>query len=377
METMVRVADIVPGPNDRRDFRHVPGLAQSIRKAGLLQAISVRPLIPPRPQSVTVLPATQHAQVLDSAGIYEIVGGESRWQAHVLLGEELIRAQIVEAVAEDDATASWLMLLENTARADLNSLEEAYAFRKRLQNGSTVDEIGEYTGKRPGYIERRLDLLEVRPDIAQMIAGGQLPLTYAGILKELDVNRQLIAIRRLDQVKKDGFAPTIEYFKQEIVGPLLQDQNQAGFDFGLFGGGSMAPAIEVEAPRIPDDPTTFSPRVRPGLDPLSTVQALIAEWNALLREWERYGDRAKTAQCETVIANLESVAGMLATALVTETPHAKVIRLLRERGSMSTRELLQYANMLKPKLQPVLDDLVDGGQINRRRSGRGFRYALA
>ena len=75
-------------PNDREDFSHVPGLAESIRAYGQATPIKVTPVGPD--------------------GLHRIIEGGSRWRACRLL-DRPVRAIVVDADEEQQAA---LMLLE-------------------------------------------------------------------------------------------------------------------------------------------------------------------------------------------------------------------------------------------------------------------------
>ena len=100
---MLPVADVVPNPRQpRQRFSEasLDLLAESIRQAGLMQPIVVRP---------------------GSTG-FEIVAGERRWRAFQRLGKTEIPA-IVKSV--DDQTAAEWAMVENVQREDLDPLERA------------------------------------------------------------------------------------------------------------------------------------------------------------------------------------------------------------------------------------------------------------
>lgn len=174
----VAVSAIRAGANDRRLFDPdaLETLARSIRQNGLAQPPTLRPM---------------------PDGSYEIVAGERRVRAMLdVLGWTEIPA-IVRTL--DDDTASAIMLSENTARADLNPIEEAEAYRKRLDAGWPMARLVEVSGKRVRAIEQHLSLLALPADIQHYVATRALPMNYAVLLDGLDTNRQRIAARVYNQ----------------------------------------------------------------------------------------------------------------------------------------------------------------------------------
>jgi len=170
----VPAAQIVAGNNDRKEFhpQKLRELADSIEANGLAQPPTLRPL----------------------GGAYQIVAGERRVRAmRDILGWETIPAIIREL---DDETASAIMLVENTGRADLNPIEEAQGYQERIERFDwDVAKIAQVAGVSSETVHSRLRLLKLAPDIQHFVKHGQLPIGHAEMLHKLDANRQRIALR--------------------------------------------------------------------------------------------------------------------------------------------------------------------------------------
>lgn len=195
------MAQIRPGDNDRTVFNRaeLEALADSIRVHGLAQPITVRPM--------------------DGASWFQIVAGERRFRACQLLGWGSIPA-IVRAMSE--AEASSIMLIENVHRADIDPIDEAQAYAKRMaQFGWTERQVAEHAQVDVDRVRRRLKLLQVAEDIRPLIRSGQIPLGHAELLAGLDQYRQSLALR-LFQGKT---IPSQSQFRQ-VVGELLAEQSQ-------------------------------------------------------------------------------------------------------------------------------------------------------
>lgn len=107
---MIETAAIEPSqfqPRRMFDQSALEGLASSIREAGMMQPLVVRPG--------------------QREGMYELIAGERRWRAAQMLGLEQVPA-IVRDV--DGQTAAQWALIENLQREDLNAIERAEAFRR-------------------------------------------------------------------------------------------------------------------------------------------------------------------------------------------------------------------------------------------------------
>ncbi|HNT74376.1 MAG TPA: ParB/RepB/Spo0J family partition protein [Anaerolineae bacterium] len=207
--TEVPVALIDPGDNDREAFdpTGLRELAASIAEHGLAQPITVRPML---------------------GGRYQIVAGERRWRAHQLLQRVTIPA-LVRSLSDEQA--SGIMLLENIHRAELNPIEEARAYRKRMtQFGWDEERLAREANVPAGRVRLRLALLDIVPEAQDLVKAGQMGVKYAYVLRDLDVNRQRIALRYLAEVD----TPRIREFRK-LCARLLEEQAQeAMFDMAAF-----------------------------------------------------------------------------------------------------------------------------------------------
>lgn len=210
---------IVAGSNDRTVFDQagLVELAESIRKNGLIQPITVRPLAP---------------------GKYEIVAGERRFRAIT----QILKWSQISAVVADltDEEASAIMLAENTGRKDLDPMDEARAFQVRSERfGWTNHEIAKAAGISPSLVERRRSLLSLLPDLQFMVRKGHLPIGHAETMAGLGSQRQMIALRVL---RDSARVPTLASFR-EFVNKLREEQDQEE----LF---DLASAFELQVQRL-------------------------------------------------------------------------------------------------------------------------------
>lgn len=249
----VPLAEIVAGDNDRKAFDPVAleSLAASIaaqgRKEGRVASLA---------QPITVRPR--------AGGGYEIVAGERRYRAHVLLGAPTIQAMVRPM---DDATASEIMLAENTGRSDLSPVEEGKAYARRIAEGRTVAETAEIAGVSVGVVNSRMGLLKLAPEIQKLAAERQIPLAYAELMAGLDFDRQRIALRILASGKGEGRSLLSWDAFRGVVGQLETEQGQEAL-FGIEalwiqaqaepvageGGGPAAPWWAAAVPVLPGLP---------------------------------------------------------------------------------------------------------------------------
>ncbi len=219
----IKLAAIVPGDNDREAFPEgeLVELADSIRQYGLAEPIIVRPF----------------------GNGFQIVAGERRWRAHHIYTERVrsgawllsgrVRPGFVRAIvrALSDEEASGIMLLENIHRAELNPIEEARAYHKRMQQfGWNEESIAQAANVPATRVRLRLALLDIVPEAQQLVKDGQMGVKYAYVMRDLDPNRQRIALRYLAEVD----TPRLHEFRK-LCAKLLEEQAQeALFDMAAF-----------------------------------------------------------------------------------------------------------------------------------------------
>ena len=163
-ESMIDIARIAPNPDQpRRTFTEeaLRELEASIREKGIIQPLILRPN--PR----------------DPAG-YEIVAGERRWRA-----AQRARLHEVPAIIRelDDVEVLELAIIENIQRADLNSVEEASAYRQLMDRfGHTQEQLAEALGKSRSHIANMLRLLNLPDGVLELLRKGDLSMGHARAL---------------------------------------------------------------------------------------------------------------------------------------------------------------------------------------------------
>ncbi|RJS45793.1 ParB/RepB/Spo0J family partition protein [Nocardioides cavernaquae] len=156
-------------------------LVHSIREIGLLQPIVVRESGP---------------------GTFELIMGERRWRASQEAGLDRIPA-IVRQTEDDDMLRD--ALLENLHRSQLNSLEEAAAYRQLLDDfGCTHDELATRIGRSRPQISNTLRLLKLSPAVQRRVAAGVLSAGHARSL--LAVEDAEIQDRLAQRVVAEGIS---------------------------------------------------------------------------------------------------------------------------------------------------------------------------
>ncbi|MCZ2078406.1 MAG: ParB/RepB/Spo0J family partition protein [Bryobacterales bacterium] len=291
--TLIPWDQITPGNNDRTNFDKdkLAELADSIRDVGLVQPITVR-LFAPDPRCVF------GGDRWGDMAQYQIVAGERRYRAMRILEWEEIPCIVKEL---DDETASAVMLSENVSRADLDPIDEANAYKYRIEfMGWTVSDCAKRAGVSEVRVQFRLKLLALREDIQQLVRSGNLPLGYAQILSDarLDRNRQMMAFSNY----RDNPRPTLGWFRS-VVNEYAEQQNQASMFEDAFMVCQSVPA-SVSRPADPPSPATHTPDVR-GKDAKDTILKLIEYWELAAQEWEKIGKPFKRQECKAASSALQ------------------------------------------------------------------------
>jgi ParB/RepB/Spo0J family partition protein len=269
-----------PGHNDRKRFKAEPllELARSVAEFGLAQPITVRPA---------------------ADGKYEIVAGERRWRAHKIYTDKVkagewaesdkCRPGYIQAIVRElnNEEASGIMLAENIHREDLDPIEEAQAYQRRIdEHDWTVARIAQAAKVSAERVNNRLKLLKLEPALQEMVSNGHLKTHFAEEMSALDFNRQRLVVAWLNE---QNYIPARKHVAQ-YVGKLLAEQAQES----LFAGFFNPKAVEVAE----SDEARVSDMLMPlaGLPALPVTQGNVGEMiDAYLAELMTGGFKAEAA----------------------------------------------------------------------------------
>ncbi len=155
---------IVPNAEQPRKFFEegaLEKLAESIRRYGILQPISVR----------------------EKNGGYEIIAGERRYRAARLAG---VRDVPCIVYAPDGERCAFLSVVENLLREDLNMFEMAAAMDKLCrEHGLTQEEVAERLSVSQSYVANKLRLLRFDTPIRERLLTAGLTERHARALLRL------------------------------------------------------------------------------------------------------------------------------------------------------------------------------------------------
>lgn len=171
---LIALNQIVEDPDQPRrgyDEESLQGLAESIRRYGLINPITVRPL----PDGTT----------------YQIVTGERRWRAAQIAGLREIPC-IVKALDLESVTTE--QLIENLQREDLAPIDKARALKQLKESRKlTHRELAQMLGLSERTISIWLGLLELPEEVGEQVIAtqgrppaGSITESHARSLLELD-----------------------------------------------------------------------------------------------------------------------------------------------------------------------------------------------
>ena len=192
----VDVMKIEPNPFQPRkvfDAAELEELAQSLHVHGLMQPIVVR----------------------RADGRYQIVAGERRFRAALLLGWSEIAVQFCEA---DDQQMTELALTENLQRKDLNDIEKAASFANYLEAypGTTHEELANRLAVKRPTVTNLLRLLKLPKQLQDDVCRGRLDTGHARALLPLKNEWEQIEVAAKIQAEGWNVRET-EKFVQDLL----------------------------------------------------------------------------------------------------------------------------------------------------------------
>lgn len=176
----IRVDDIRPNraqPRAEFDQNSIIRLADSIRRYGILQPLTVRRSDPE-----------------DIYG-YELIAGERRLRAVKMLGFLTVPCVIMDV---SEQTSAELAIIENLLREDLNMFEQAYGFKKLIENHElTQEEVARRMSLSQSAVANKLRLLRLTFEEQKLILEYGLSERHARALLKMEENT-----KRLDTIHK-------------------------------------------------------------------------------------------------------------------------------------------------------------------------------
>lgn len=158
-------------PRTNFDSQALEELANSIKKLGVVQPLTVREVSP---------------------GKYQLIAGERRLRAAKLAGLTHVPAYVRTA---DDQAMLELALVENIQREDLDAVEVAISFHRLIEECRlTQEQLSERVGKQRSTVSNYLRLLKLPAEIQLGIRNKQLSMGHARALVNIEDQKKQIGI---------------------------------------------------------------------------------------------------------------------------------------------------------------------------------------
>ena len=145
----IPTGSIRPDPTQPRKTFEQQGLedlAESLKSVGQIHPIHVR-------------------EDPDAFDRYLLIAGERRWRA-----AQLASLEMIECIVKHEDKATEIQLIENLQREDLRPIEEAFAFRRFMEeHGLTQGELAKAVGKRQSTVSEILSLTTLPKSIRDVL----------------------------------------------------------------------------------------------------------------------------------------------------------------------------------------------------------------
>ena len=193
----IEIDKIKPNPDQPRvdfDDETMEELATSIKKIGVIQPVTLREL---------------------EDGSYQIIAGERRYRASMMLKLKTIPAYVKTV---DDEDVMEMALVENIQREDLNAIEIALTYQKLIDSQSlTQEQLSERVGKKRATIANYMRLLKLPAGVQMGIKDKKIDMGHARALVtipdpvlQLDIYDRIIkeglSVRKVEAIVKNEIA---------------------------------------------------------------------------------------------------------------------------------------------------------------------------
>lgn len=218
---MVKLSKVEPNreqPRKNFDEDSLQELAESLKQFGMLQPILVQ----------------------NRGDYYEIIAGERRWRAAKIAGLKEVPVIVRELTDQEIVEIS---LIENIQREDLNSIEEAQAYKRLLTEFHLKqDEVAERVSKSRTAVTNSMRLLKLCDEVQKMVVDDMISTGHARALISIEdpeeqyliaqkIFDEKLSVREVEKLVKDLHKPpkppkeenkTLQAIYQEISERLKQ-----------------------------------------------------------------------------------------------------------------------------------------------------------
>ncbi|NSC25739.1 ParB/RepB/Spo0J family partition protein [Streptomyces albus subsp. chlorinus] len=185
------LAQLVPTRfNPRRRF----GSEEDLREFGKrLEAKQLQPAVAVSRDAYLALWPSEEKAVGTAA--YVLVNGERRYRASRAVGLPTLEVVVDDGLARSRGDFLDAVLSENNDREDLDPIERALGIRTMVDELGGKTKVAEYYGKSAGWVTQQMYLLNLVPELQELVGSGELPVRETRALVKLPPDEQIAAWR--------------------------------------------------------------------------------------------------------------------------------------------------------------------------------------
>jgi ParB family chromosome partitioning protein len=204
-----RIRIVNPRARDKKKFERI---VESIRLVGLKKPITV----------------TQGTPDKDGGEIFDLVCGQGRLEAFVILGQREIPALVCGLSRTDSLLAS---LIENIARRRVRTLDQVRLIQWMKNQGHGYEDIAQKTGLGAEYVKDILGMLKNGEErLLEAVLHGKIPVTIATMISGAsDEESQRLLMEAYE--RKEVTQKTLGVFKR-----LIDQRRHFGKNYGPRAG---------------------------------------------------------------------------------------------------------------------------------------------
>ncbi|MFE9341136.1 ParB/RepB/Spo0J family partition protein [Streptomyces sp. NPDC007063] len=174
--------------NPRRNFGSEENLLEFGKR---LRAKQLQPAVAVTQEAYLALWPDEADEVGEAA--YVIANGERRYRASLAIGLPTLEVVIDDEVAHSRADFLNAILSENNDREDLDPIERALGLQTMVDELGGKTKVAEYYEKSAGWVTQQLYLLDLAPELQELVSSGELPVRETRALVKLPAAEQATA----------------------------------------------------------------------------------------------------------------------------------------------------------------------------------------
>ena len=219
MIRMIPVGELKHHPdNPRKSIGDISELADSVRKNGIMQ-------------NLTVVPAD------DELGMFYVLIGNRRFEAAKRAGIDELPCRVAEGLTKVEQVG--IMLEENMQRNDLTIIEQAQGFQLMFDLGETVQTISQRTGFSETTVRRRLNIAQLDQEVLREKSEAfQLTISDLSELEKIEDaeqrNKLLKSAYSQDDLKSSIGAAVRDQTRKKGIAKITEKLEEMGFHDGQY-----------------------------------------------------------------------------------------------------------------------------------------------